>query len=349
MRVVVTGATGNVGSRLLEVLAAEPGIDSLVGLSRRMPGELPRGVDWRQVDVAAELPRDVLDGADAVVHLAWLFQPTHQPTTTWQANVEGTARVLGAVSGSRARILVHASSVGAYSPRQDHRLVDESWPTHSVPTAAYSREKAYVERLLDVFEATHPSVRVVRLRPAFTFRREASVQQRRLFLGPFAPTRTLSRMRLPVLPDPGGLSFQAVHTDDVVEAYRLALLREAAGAFNVASDPVLDMSVVADVLGARAVRVSRRLTRAALLGAWGAHLLPASPGLLDLICQLPLMDTRRIRYELGWRPAHSSRKALEALVEGFRSAEGAPTPPLGPASSGRFRSHELATGVGSRP
>jgi hypothetical protein len=69
--------------------------------------------------------------------------------------------------------------------------VDETWPTHSLPSAGYGREKAYVERVLDAFEARHPDTRVVRLRPAFIFQRSAATEQRRIFAGPFLPNPLL--------------------------------------------------------------------------------------------------------------------------------------------------------------
>ena len=346
---MVLGATGNVGSRLVELLADDPAVDEVIGASRRQPPTLPVGVEWRQVDLAREVPVDLLAGADAVVHLAWLFQPTRRPETTWAANVEGSQRLFQAAAAAEVRVLVHASSVGAYSPRRDLRPVDESWPTHGIPTAAYSREKSYVERLLDVFENRNPDVRVVRLRPAFIFRREASVQQRRLFLGPFAPTKLVSRTGLPILPDPGGLQLQALHTDDAAEAYRLALLRDVAGAFNIAAEPVLDMHMIGELLGARVLRVPAGLTRAAIAAAWAAHLVPAAPGLFDMVVKMPMLDASRARAELGWRPTHDSVAAVETLLEGMRTAKGGPTPPLDPATSGPLRSHELATGVGTRP
>ena len=345
MRIVVTGATGNVGSRLVERLA-EDGTE-VVGISRREPSVLPSGVDWRPVDVGDDVPTDLLDGADAVVHLAWLFQPTRDPATTWQSNVVGTARLLAAAEEARVSTFVQASSVGAYSPGPGHP-VDESWPTHGIPTAAYSREKAYVERMLDGFEARHPATRVVRLRPGFIFRRESAVQQRRLFAGPLAPTKLLGRVGIPVLPDPG-VTLQVVHTDDVVEAYRLALLREVRGAFNIATDPTLNVGAIGYLLGARTVRVPRRLTRTAVAAAWHAHLLPAAPGLFDLLSQIPVMRTERARDELGWAPSHDGHDTFRELWEGFRSAEGGDTPPLSPRTSGPFRMGEFASGMGRRP
>ncbi|MDZ5622429.1 NAD-dependent epimerase/dehydratase family protein [Nocardioides sp. HM23] len=347
MRVVVTGATGNVGSRLVERLAGDVEVSHVLGVSRREPDALPEGADWRRVDVGESVPTDLLRGADAVVHLAWLFQPTRDPAMTWQANVAGTGRLLDAVSEASVPVFVQASSVGAYSPGPAYP-VDESWPTHGVPTAAYSREKAYVERMLDAFEARHPATRVVRLRPAFIFRRESAVQQRRLFAGPLAPTKLLASVGPPALPDPG-VTLQVVHTDDVVEAYRLALVRKVDGAFNIATDPTLNVGSIGHLLGRPVLRVPKGLTRRAVAAAWGARLVPASPGLFDLLAQIPVMKTDRARAELGWEPELDAFATFMTLWEGFQSAEGGPNPPLAPGTSGRFRSHEFRTGIGARP
>jgi nucleoside-diphosphate-sugar epimerase len=345
VRVFVIGATGNVGGRLVEQLVEDPAVDDVVGFSRRRPESMPGGVEWRRLDTGGEVAPNVFDGADAVVHLAWLFQPTHRPQRTWEANVVGTSRVLTAVAASGVPVFVQASSVGAYSPSPDQHGVDESWPTHGVPTAAYSREKAYVERLLDVFERDHPDVRVVRMRPAFTFRQESAIQQRRLFGGPLAPAKLFRKVRLPVLPDPGGLRLQTLHTDDAAQGYRRALTREVRGAFNLATDPVLDMPALGRLLGVPVRRVPAGAARAAVAAAWSAHLVPASGGLFDLLSHVPMMDTRRAREELGWQPEHDAFDAVQAVLAGIERNEGAPTPPLAPATSGRFRSHEVATGV----
>ena len=80
-------------------------------------------------------------------------------------NVEGSRRVFIAAAAAGAPALVYASSIGAYAPGPKDHGVNESWPTTGIPSSFYSRDKAEVERLLDRFEAEHPAVRVVRLRP----------------------------------------------------------------------------------------------------------------------------------------------------------------------------------------
>jgi nucleoside-diphosphate-sugar epimerase len=304
-------------------------------------------VEWVSADVRTADLTELVRGADAVVHLAWLFQPSHRPRVTWEANVLGTARVLDAVVRARVHTLVCASSVGAYSPGPKDRAVDEGWPTDGWPEAAYTREKAYVERLLDITERDHPWLRMVRLRPGFVFQRAAASEQRRLFAGPLVPGRLVGPATVPVVPDLPGLRFQVVHADDVGDAIRLAVTGPARGAFNLAAEPVVDAALLADLLHARVVRLPVAAARAALATAWNLHLVPAPPQLLDAFLRLPIMDTRRAHDRLGWTPRHDARDALAALLTGLRHREGLDTPPLDPGNPLADLA-DLATGVGRR-
>lgn len=347
MRVVVTGATGNVGTAVVEALSADERVTEVVGIARRPADRMPPKARMVTADVAEDDLTPHLRGADALVHLAWMFQPTHRPEVTWRNNAVGSARLFEAAARAGVGAVVHASSVGAYSPAPG-RTVDESWETHSLPSAGYGREKAYVERVLDSVEARHPGIRVVRMRPAFIFQEQAATAQRRIFLGPLLPNPALRRGRLPVLPWPKGLRFQALHADDVAQAYRLAVVDPSArGAYNVAANPVVDAGVAGELLGARPVQVPGKAARAALAGLWHLHAVPAEPALLDLVLGLPLLDTSRIRGELGWEPRVSSVDAMREVLHGMVSYSGGDTPPLRPDSV-RGRLQELATGMGER-
>jgi UDP-glucose 4-epimerase len=348
MRVVITGASGNVGTSLIEALEHETEVDSILGLARREPAPQPPKTTWAPADISRDDLVAHFRGADVVVHLAWIFQPTHDQVATWRNNVLGSIRVFRAAAEAGVPALVHASSVGAYSPGPQDVPVDESWPTHALPTAAYGREKSYVERVLDTFERDHPDVRVVRLRPGFIFKRESASEQRRLFAGPLLHNRLVRPELIPFVPDLPGLRFQALHTLDAAEAYRLAIVRPVRGAFNVAADPVVDAGTLGELLDARPVRLPAGALRAGLAAAWRLHLVPASPMLFDLARSLPIMDTTRARNELGWTPRHSSLDALGAFLEGLRRGAGADTPPLQSEAGGRLRHREVTTGVGQR-
>lgn len=332
----MTGATGNLGTALLRRLAAETSVTSLVGVARRTPGRRPAapydGVDWVALDIAepaatARLTA-VLRGADAVVHLAWRIQPTHDESLLWRTNVDGTRHVLAAAAGARVPHVVVASSVGAYSPAPKDSPVDESWPTDGIRTSAYSREKVVVERLLDLFEREHPDVAVARLRPGLVFAGDAASEIARFFLGPLVPTSALGRLRLPFLPLPRQLQFPAVHADDVAAAFWAVLEARATGPFNVAAEPVLTPPLLARALGAGGSRhVPLPLLRALAAVTWTLRLQPSDAGWVDVASQCPVMRTDRLA-ALGWRATRSATSALDELLEGMRTGRGGPGPAL---------------------
>src|SRR3954451_2458904 len=139
MRVVVVGASGNVGTSVLAALVADDDIESIVGIARRRPQlEVPK-TEWIAADVATDGLEPHFEGADAVVHLAWAIQPSHDLEAVRRINVDGSARVFDATARADVPALVYASSVGAYSTGPKDRAVDESWPTDGVPTSFYSR------------------------------------------------------------------------------------------------------------------------------------------------------------------------------------------------------------------
>ena len=348
MRVVVVGASGNVGTSVLEALARAPEVESLLAIARRRPRAQFAKAEWAAADVSRDELRPLFRGADAVVHLAWLIQPSRDPATQRATNVEGSDRVFRAAGEERVGALVFASSVGVYSPGPKDRMVDETWPTDGIPSSLYSVHKVAAERLLDRFEREHPGIRVVRLRPGLTFKREAASGIRRLFAGPFLPSPLVRPGLVPVVPDTPRLRFQGVHSLDVGEAYRLAVTRDVRGAFNVAAEPVLDPATLGRLLGARPVQVPARVLRRAAELSWRARLQPTPAGWVDLALGVPLLDTTRARAELGWTPRHDAGAALLELLDGIRCSAGIDTPPLAPDGGGPGRLRELLSGVGSR-
>lgn len=333
MRVVVTGASGNIGSACLRALTAD-GRHEVVGVARRRP-RVPQpsplaSVSWHPADVSADDLDSVLTGADAVVHLAWKFQPTHRPTETWATNVVGTRRLLEAVRRRGVPVVVCASSVAAYSPVDHDDPVDETWATDGASEAAYCREKAYDERVLDAFEAGSPGTRVVRLRPAFVFQRSAASEQRRIFGGALLRPRMLDRRFVPVLPVPSGLRMQAVHAGDVARAVVAAVERPVSGAFNLAADGVLRRRDLGELLDAPTVEVPASLVRGVADLGWHSRMLPVPGSLLSAMLAVPLLRTDRARAELDWVAHHTAGEAVGEMLEGAAMSAGSDLPPLHP-------------------
>ncbi|HZB42320.1 MAG TPA: NAD-dependent epimerase/dehydratase family protein [Ilumatobacter sp.] len=331
MHVVVVGATGNVGTALLRALDNTPDITSVLGVARRVPSNGPSPsfdkVSWRSADVSRD-PLDFVAGADAVVHLAWLIQPQRDEKVMRATNVDGTARLVQAITEHRVPSLVYASSVGAYSSAAKSPRRPESWPATGIPRSTYSRHKAEVEALLDLTEQHHPHLRLVRMRTSLVFQRAAASEIHRLFLGRLLPWHLPKALRL--VPQLHRLKFQATHTRDIADAYVRALTRDVTGAFNIAAEPVLEPELIADAVGGRALPVPEKVLRTLVHAAYLMRIEPSEPGWLDMATRTPIMDTTRARTLLDWKETISSVEALIELLDGIGDGAGFPTPALRP-------------------
>ncbi|WP_156689766.1 NAD-dependent epimerase/dehydratase family protein [Mycobacterium sp. Marseille-P9652] len=346
-RIVITGASGNVGTALLRALATD-GYD-IVGITRRQPpahGEYA-SVYWHQLDLAdphaeAKL-RNVFRGASCVVHLAWGFQPTRNVRYLDAVAVGGSSAVLGAAHAAKVPHLVHMSSVGTYAPGAYGRKVDETWSTAGLPSSAYSRAKSAVERILDDYEARHPDgVGITRMRPGLIVQRDAATGLRRYTLPAYLDPR-LARL-LPVLPMDRRLAIPMIHADDVADACVRAIERRALGPFNLADEPPVRRDDIAKVLRARPIHVPSGLLGALVDVSWRARLQPIDRGWLDLAFAVPLLATDRARAELGWSPRHNAVDALAELVDGMMHGRGAESPVLRPRSFVRALNRDVAAG-----
>jgi UDP-glucose 4-epimerase len=335
MRIAITGATGNVGTSCLQAFAADPEVTDVVGLARRIPAMGFPKTRFAAADVSTDELEGHLEGVDVLVHLAWDLRPSHDRAALWRNNVDGSTRVFRAAARAGVPALIHASSIGVYSPGPG-REVDESWPREGVPGSSYSEQKAAVERQLDEIETVHPSLRVVRMRPALIFKREAASGIQRLFLGSLLPSFVFKPGVLPFVPRE--LKLQCVHSLDVGEAFRLAALGDVRGAFNLAAEPPLDASDLARVLHSRTAPVRRETLRSVVHAAWRLRLQPSEPGWINLAFEVPVISPQRARRELGWEPRHGAERALRDLLDGLQQGAGLDTPRLHARARGHSRS-----------
>jgi UDP-glucose 4-epimerase len=327
MRVAVTGATGNVGSAV--VTALTEGGHEVVGVARRPPSGSGPAVTWVRADLSedcVEALTQAFRGVDAVVHLVWGFQPSHDERYLEKVGVGGTGRVLRAVAAAGVGHVVHQSSIGVYSPRRDLEPVSERWPTRGIPGSPYSRHKVAAEWLLDEFARQHPDIVVSRTRPGIIGQRAAASAQLRYFVPAVVPATALSWIA--VLPLDRDIALSVVHADDVAAAITLELQARVGGAFNLAAGPPVRAADLAAVLGSRHLHVPAAAMRVAASLSWHLRLQQVDPGWVDLATHVPVLDSARARAELGWQPRFTPVATLHEVVDGMRDRAHGPSPAL---------------------
>ena len=341
--VAVTGASGNLGTALLRRLTAPgTGVAEVRGLARRRPPDTEpyAGVRWHLTDLGepASEPEiaEFVDGADAVVHLAWALQPGRRPDDLRRVNVEGTGRVVRAAVAAGVAHVVHLSSLGAYAPGAVGQQVTEDWPTTGIPSAQYSRDKVEAERVVREIAARHGDLTLTVVRPTLVLQPDAGSEIARYFLGPllFGAARLLPGAVARLLPLPlPAVSVAFVHADDVADALVRILGRRAAGPFNLAAEPLMDADALARALGTRRVPVPALALRTAVQAAFAAHVVPTEPGWVDIGLRAPALDCTRARRLLDWAPEHRGDEVLARFVAALGRGEGGDGPLLRPSGS----------------
>jgi len=216
-RVLLTGATGLVGRRLLRVLLREGW--TVRALTRNPDAVLPAAVELQRWD-GSRIEHDVLRDAQAVVHLAGEPVFGGLPTAERRQRMrdsriqvaQAIARGIGALpAAERPGVLVCASAVGYYGDRGEEPL-DESSPPGSgfLATLCVDWEAAAAE-----VEAH--GVRRVSLRIGVVLAREG---------GALVPLSRLFRLGLGGRVGDGRQWFPWVHVDDVVGLVRASLERD---------------------------------------------------------------------------------------------------------------------------
>lgn len=164
-RLLITGCSGFLGSRILAVLRDHYRI---VGIARRSPvvSGIPEHPDltWYQVDIGdrealADVFRTIRDGGrvDAVLHLAAHYDfDGDDPSEYWRTNVDGLRNVLDLCRELRPGVFYFASSVAASDFPPRGRVLDESSPPDG--THVYSVTKRIGERMLGEYRDAFPSV-----------------------------------------------------------------------------------------------------------------------------------------------------------------------------------------------
>jgi nucleoside-diphosphate-sugar epimerase len=296
MRVVVTGGSGQLGTCVLRKLAGDRSVRSLVSLDVRPPCVASAKLESRQVDVRdADLPRH-FQGADAVVHLAFLVTERADRSAFWEINVGGSKNVFEAAASAGVPTIAYASSVAAYGALPDHpRPLREDAQRRHDPSFPYALCKFEVEEFLDGFEASHRDIAISRMRPAIL-----AGERIEHSLG-----RALSWRLVPDLEGLAPLPF--VWDEDVADAFALALKQRARGAYNLAADGQLTAAELARASGFRRVPIPRAL----LHGALSLSPLLARAGLaevdrswLDRVAMPLDVSSERAKSVLGWRPRY---------------------------------------------
>lgn len=296
--IVVTGASGWLGRRVVSLLAQDPAVERIVGIDRAPAVITGPKIEHHLLDLSlADGIEGIVDGAPGVIHLAW--------STASAGNTAVLRHVLDAAAGWQAARFVHLSSATVYGAWPDNPVpLVEGAPLRPCPGFEFAVEKAESERLLADWAEDHPSAAVAVLRPAVT-------------VGSAGPRlyRALAGAALPPAADESR-PMQFLHVDDLASAVALAYGRRLSGVYNVAPDGWITEETARTLAGGVArVRLPARLGRAATTWAWDLWGKGTPREALPYADHPWVIANDRLRAK-GWSPRFTNEEALVSTHDG---------------------------------
>jgi UDP-glucose 4-epimerase len=309
MRYLITGGSGYIGTRLVELLSRREDTDHIVIADVVPPkgGYKPK-TEFERVDVRdREAVRAAFGRAhpDVVVHLAFILNPSHDEGFMYDVDVNGTHNVLEAAADvGIAQVLVTTSAV-AYGAFPDNPSpITEEHPVRGVARFSYARDKTESDRIVQLWALQHPDTITTIVRPCIVFGPNVDNYLLRLWT------------KQPFAVDAGNLDchIQFVHEDDVVDAVSGLLIGRHAGQFNLAPDGLMTLRECAELLETPVRKMPVRLYRAIGKALWRLRLSEAPPGQIDFALYPWIVSNEKVKSTLGWTPKHTSRETFEITM-----------------------------------
>ncbi len=242
MRILITGATGFLGARLLRRLSPT---HEVVALVRSVPPGAPPGISWLVQDLGAEawtvtLPPSV----DAVFHLAQSPRFREFPERAGEIHAVSagtTMRLLDWAAHVGARSFVLASTGGLYGKKALPVGEDAPITIEHGPLGFYFAAKRASEMLAAAYSQRF-AVTILRCFFLYGSGQSPAMLMPRLVMA--------VRQGLPIyLQEGDGVRINPIHVDDAVDAFARCLEVEESGIFNIAGPEVVDLRTVAATIG----------------------------------------------------------------------------------------------------
>ena len=309
--VALTGADSFIGRKLIKRLESDPAYQKIVALDVRLPDvQMGNKTQYFKVDLTETTSDQEIaeiltrEGADTVVHLAFLASPTHNQSWAHELESVGTMHVLNACAECFIKKIItwsHTCVYGAYSSNPS--FLTESHPLKGDARSRFIRDKVEVEEQIKKYRERNP-------RTTITVLRTCSI------LGPTVKnyvSRYFSRRLTPMLMGFDPL-MQFVHEDDVIDAFKLALDRNFSNDYNIVGDGVMHLSTILKIAGRIPIPVPRQLAFPLANFLWTAQITEAPPHFLNFLRFQWIADGRRAREEMRFVPRYSTQETIYSFL-----------------------------------
>ena len=310
--ILVTGVSGYWGSQVAAALNSPSltldGADfQVIGLDTEPPPPEIRDLDFVQADIRNPLLHELLQSekVHTVVHLLFA-EGFHPSEASFDINVIGTMKLLGACAESGVQKVVLRSSMAVYGAHPNNpAFLTEQHPLQGSRSFGYARDMLEIEAFCNGFRRQAPEMILTLLRFSSIIGTKGETALTRFLKEPFAPVLLGF--------DP---QMQVIHEKDVVRALVHSGINDAPGVFNVAAEGVLPLSRILSL----AAKIPIPLVH--LFAYWGDAVVRSAglrggryfPFDLDYIRYSWVGDLEKMRSELNFVPQYTAEEALREFA-----------------------------------
>lgn len=284
----------------------------LVGLDIKQDKELA-GIEFLKEDVRSRGARDALQKIrpDALLHLAYIFNPPGDRDDARSINVDGTKNVLEGAREAGVKQVVILSSATVYGAHPDNPLpLKEDSPLRGDLNKGfwYSEDKVLEEKLARKFAEENPAIKMVVARACIVLGENVdNFVSQSTFKTPFSFITG------------GDIPFQFINEEDIAAALSKIIEKEASGTFNLAGGGYVCLSDMARIMGKRTMKVPNSKTVHRLffwlLKKTGIIDKNLPPALVDFFSYPWVVDTGKAQEELGFIPRYTSEETFRKAYE----------------------------------
>ncbi|MBN1946263.1 MAG: SDR family oxidoreductase [Bradymonadales bacterium] len=300
-KLVITGISGRMGRLLARRLHKEY---EIIGIDRRGSRYLPKNVTVYQMDIRRKACEDIFrkGGIGAVIHLNIVHDLRKDAEEHHSFNVVGTHKLLDYCAKHNVPKFVLLSSANVYgaSPNNNQFLNEEA-PLLGASTFSGIRDLIEVDIYTNSFFWRHPEIDTVILRPVNILGHLSN-----------APSNYLRLKNPPTILgfDP---MMQVIHVEDLIEAIVLSLKPGVRGVFNIAGPGAIALSVLHKQLGRTKIPIPELIAKPLVKLLWNLRVSALTPAELDFLKYVCMVDDRRAREVLNYRPQKSLRETIEVV------------------------------------
>jgi len=307
--VAVTGASGYIGTKLLERLEQEPFLRKLVAFDINPPPVPIHNFASYRKDVSQPIDEELNDqGATTLVHLAFNAgrgANRREVEAISQENLNTLRSVIASCLGSRIGHLIYLSSHTVYGAHRDNPVpIPDDAPRRPSLDYPYGYDKHLCELALEEFAQTQQNIKVTVLRSCIVLGYGADNAVTQSFFRPWLLGASENNPAM-----------QFVYDDDLARVMSIIIQREIPGTFNLAGDGVVYYREMAKIIKSKLISLPSFLAYPLAQLSWEFHLQrEATSRGLDLVRWPILMSTGKLHKATGYRFWHTGLDALTAFA-----------------------------------